>query len=183
MLPDRSGQPCPLLKKLSVSESPVDLKSNAAEVVYPDLREWSARVWTFPEVLLGRNEKIQICWLVKHEIQWFELKKDQFPKYAWRDARTSMQLVRHYGNTALTRLEFIKIAMACLVQRSGDGIQWEYAGDLSYVLMGFLRIRPPIDKYDSSLQAFARLVDLTYRNSRLSLTSRSGFRCLRTTID
>jgi hypothetical protein len=134
----------------------VGIKSEAAMAVYRHLKVWSARVWTLPEVLLGPDVKINICWLVNQKIQWYEISKDQFPGHAWDDKETTMQMVRHYKNTAMTRLEFIKIAMACLVNREAHGIQWKYPGDLSYVLMGFLRMRPPINKYDSSLQAFAR---------------------------
>jgi hypothetical protein len=160
VLPSESGRPCPLLKKLSVCETPAGFDTAAVQAVHPHLRTWSARVWTLPEVLLGPDKAIKICWLMNHEIQWYELEKHHFPGYAWVDAETSMQMVRHYKNTAMTRLEFVKIAMACLINRQDYGIQWEYPGDLSYVLMGFLRIRPPINKFDSSLQAFARSVDL-----------------------
>jgi len=69
-----------------------------------------------------------------------------------------MQMVRHYRNVTLTRLGFVKIAMDCLLHRQQQGIQWHYPRDLSYVLIGFLRIRPPINKYDSSFQAFPRYV-------------------------
>jgi hypothetical protein len=132
------------------------------------LREWGARIWTFPEVLLGPEKPIRIYWKENHEeeidnqrvqvatVHWYELEKQQFPGLVWKDEDLSMQMVRHYKNTALSRLEFIKIALNCMLHRQEKGIQWHYPGDLSYVLMGFLRVRPPIDKYDSSLQAFAR---------------------------
>lgn len=156
VLPDVSERPCPKLRELSVCTTSTDVNSAAGQAVFPRLKTWSARVWTLPEVLLGPDKAITVCWRKNHEIQWYQLEKHHFPGYAWEDAETSMQMVRHYKNTAMTRLEFVKIAMACLVNRQNAGIQWHYPGDLSYVLMGFLRIRPPINKYDSSLQAFAR---------------------------
>lgn len=126
-------------------------------------------MWTFPEVLLGPDVALHICWKTESEIQWYELKKHEFPEKVWTDdSKRSMQMVRHYKNIALTRLEFVKIVMDCLLhrQQQKNGINWHYPGDLSYVLMGFLRIRPPINKFDSSLQAFARL-SLPADNDRL----------------
>ena len=157
VLPDSTGSTCPKLKDLLIDGSAKDPNNDPADqAMVLRLREWGTRVWTFPEVLLGPDQAIRICWKDNHTIHWYELEKQQFPEYVWDDRESSMQMVRHYRNVALTRLEFVKIAMGCLLHRQQKGIQWHYPGDLSYVLMGFLRIRPPINKYDSSLQAFAR---------------------------
>jgi len=135
--------------------------------VFPEtigyLKEWGGRVWTFPEVLLGPDEPIVICWKDNAVIHWFELLKKGFPVEVWDDPNTSMQMVQHYsGKTILSRLELIKITLECLKNRMETGIGWHYPGDLSYVLMGFLRIRPPINKHDSSLQAFARYIPVLF---------------------
>jgi hypothetical protein len=77
-----------------------------------------------------------------------------FPVYAWEDRLTSRQLIEHYSNLHLSRLELVKIALECLMSRKFRSL---HPGDRVYVLMGLLRIRPPIDKTDSAFQAFARL--------------------------
>lgn len=154
MLPDSTETPCPRLRELVVDNSITELSEETGTFVR--LTEWGARVWTFPEVLLGPDLPIRICWKNTSTIHWSEFKKNDFPGKVWKDSERSMQMVRHYNNTNLTRLEFIKIALGCLMTRQQNDHQWHYPGDLSYVLMGFLRIRPSINKYDSSVQAFAR---------------------------
>jgi hypothetical protein len=144
------------MRDMTMSSKATDPNHQAAQAVLPRLREWGARIWTLPEVLLGPDQPIHICWKDNSVVQWYQLHKQHFPGYVWKDRENSMQMVHHYNNTALSRLEFVKIAMNCLTSRQESGIVWHYPGDLSYVLMGFLRIRPPINKYDSSLQAFAR---------------------------
>jgi hypothetical protein len=83
-----------------------------------------------------------------------EIPKVLFPLRAWRDSLNSRQLIEHYSNLHLSRLELVKIALECLMSREFRAL---HPGDRVYVLMGLLRIRPPIDKTDSAFQAFARL--------------------------
>jgi hypothetical protein len=152
--PDRPA-PTPPLSQLTVVTSPAS--SEEREAMLPKLREWAARIWTFPEVILGPNEPIRVCWKAGTNIHWCEWAKQEFPGLVWDDTETSRQLVEHYDSTNLSRLEFVKIALECLVHRAQKGrLQLHYSGDLSYVLMGFLRLRPIINQHDSSLQAFAR---------------------------
>jgi hypothetical protein len=125
---------------------------------YTSLREWARRLWTFPEVLLGPNLPLVICWKDNCTIKWYELEKRQFPSVAWEDGESARQLVDSYG-AGLSRLEFGKIALECLIHRAREAdVDLFYDGDVSYVLMGFLRLRPIINKFDSALQAFARYV-------------------------
>ncbi|KAL2172258.1 hypothetical protein VTG60DRAFT_6636 [Thermothelomyces hinnuleus] len=91
------------------------------------------------------------------EEEWLrgrEIPKARFPGWAWRDSMTRRQLIEHFANLHLNRLELIKIALECLMNRQ---LKERHPGDRVYALMGLLRIRPPIDKTDSSFQAFARL--------------------------
>lgn len=83
-----------------------------------------------------------------------EIPKSRFPALAWNDAKTSRQLIENYSSVHLTPLELVKIMLECLMNRD---FNLKHPGDRSYVLMGLLRIRPPIDKSDSAFQAFARL--------------------------
>lgn len=88
-------------------------------------------------------------------IEYHEVPKPLFPALAWRegDRERARQLIENYGNLHLSRLELVKITLECLMSRS---LRIKYRGDRSYVMMGLLRIRPPIDRTDSSFQAFAR---------------------------
>jgi hypothetical protein len=64
------------------------------------------------------------------------------------------QLVDHYeGNLILNQLELVTLALECLHSRKTS---LKFQGDVSYALMGLLRIRPKIDQSDSAFQAFAR---------------------------
>ena len=133
--------------------------SDLGEVALGCLKHFGRGIWTFPEILLGPKNPIVICWRADFMIRWCEREKKDFPTQVWEDGASSKQLVENYDNTSLTPLEFTKIAMGCLMSRQnahGGGVNMHFPGDLSYVLMGFLRIRPPINQFDSSLQAFAR---------------------------
>ncbi|KAK3357252.1 hypothetical protein B0T25DRAFT_151711 [Lasiosphaeria hispida] len=153
--PDRPA-PTPPLRGLVVLNQPASGSEIAA--MMPSLREWGARIWTFPEVVLGPDRPIKVCWKEGNHIRWCEWTKQEFPALVWDDTETSRQLIEHYGTTNLSRLEFVKIALECLMHRARQGnLQCHYRGDISYVLMGFLRLRPIINRHDSSLQAFARL--------------------------
>lgn len=66
----------------------------------------------------------------------------------------SVKLVDHYeGNLILNQLELVTLALECLHNRKTS---LKFQGDVSYALMGLLRIRPKIDPSDSAFQAFAR---------------------------
>lgn len=69
---------------------------------------------------------------------------------------TTFQLVDHYeGSLILSQLELVTLALECLHNRDTE----QYLpGDISYALMGLLRVRPQIDSTDSAFQAFARYV-------------------------
>ncbi|AEO67483.1 uncharacterized protein THITE_118127 [Thermothielavioides terrestris NRRL 8126] len=128
------------------------------------LRVWGRRVWTLPEILLSKGDSVTVmqCGMRKSDnqrepelhIEFREIRKAVFPSVAWPDPLTSRQLIEHYSNLHLSRLELVKIALECLMNRS---LQVKYRGDRSYALMGLLRSRPPIDRSDSAFQAFARL--------------------------
>jgi len=83
-----------------------------------------------------------------------DIPKSRFAARAWDDAVISRQLIENYEKMQLSRLELIKVALECLMSRS---FTTKYPGDRIYAMMSLLRIRPPIDRRDSSFQAFARL--------------------------
>ena len=125
----------------------------------PDaLRVWGQRIWTLPEVILSRGDTVTV-WHCgqrpgQRPVDVRELPKALLPTEAWSDASNSRQLIEHYTNLHLSRLELVKIALECLMSRRFRSL---HPGDRVYVLMGLLRIRPPIDKSDTAFQAFARL--------------------------
>ena len=163
VLPDVKARECPSLENFfvdnkesdAVKQDQMDPKAGRR---LQTLKEWGSRMWTFPEVILGPEEPIDICWKRGSVINWFQLVKRDFPTCVWEDSITSMQMIENYNTTSLTRIEFTKIALECLTNRKPEDEYWYYPGDMAYVLMGFLRIRPRIDKFDSSIQAFARWV-------------------------
>lgn len=117
------------------------------------LREWGERVWTLPEVLLAKGDSIGVYDYRKNRRQVESISKAQFPTQVWPDPTCSRQLIEHFTNLHLSRLELVKVAVECLMNLRFKPM---YAGDRSYALMGLLRLRPPIDRNDSSFQAFAR---------------------------
>ncbi|MCJ1249069.1 hypothetical protein MMC30_006291 [Trapelia coarctata] len=129
--------------------------SAATEVL---MREWSMRVWTWPEILLspGRGDiyiyrRDDSLDSLDNPIPWA---KRNFA-IIWDDAALSGQLLDHYeGSVILTPLELVTLALQCLSNRAT--IQY-LEGDLSYSLMGLLRQRPAIVAKDNAFQAFARL--------------------------
>ncbi|RFU33032.1 hypothetical protein B7463_g3304, partial [Scytalidium lignicola] len=116
------------------------------------LVEWGERAWTLTEVLLSKSTTVM---LVENRNEPVAVPKVQLAERAWKDAGASRQLVEHFTNLPLSRLELVTIALACLKVRklAGSG----HRRHLAYILMGLLRIRPPIDSSDSAFQAFARL--------------------------
>lgn len=118
------------------------------------LKAWGLRAWTFPEVLLSKGDSITVLNGYSRSGKLETIPKNQFPLRAWPDPWSSRQLLDHFFDPHLSRLERIKIALECLINRQLDV---KYPGDRSYILMGLLRIRPAIYQRDSSFQAFARL--------------------------
>ncbi|KAH8881789.1 hypothetical protein GQ53DRAFT_886717 [Thozetella sp. PMI_491] len=122
------------------------------------LRVWGNRVWTLPEVVLSQGDQVMVVHCGKRDgdkpVEILHIPKTVFPSLAWDDALISRQLIEHYSNLRLSRLELVKITLDCLMSRKFRALR---PGDRAYVLMGLLRIRPPIDNTDSSFQAFARL--------------------------
>ncbi|KAK4234185.1 hypothetical protein C8A03DRAFT_47424 [Achaetomium macrosporum] len=123
------------------------------------LQVWGQRVWTLPEIVLSKGDSVTV-WRCGSRpkplppVETEEIPKALFPSMAWQDSLNSRQLIEHYSNLHLSRLELVKIALDCLMSRKFRAL---HPGDRVYVLMGLLRIRPPIDKTDSAFQAFARL--------------------------
>ncbi len=122
------------------------------------LRVWGQRVWTLPEVVLCQSDHVTVVHCGKRPgnqrpIEFRDIPKALFPRHAWNDPLQSRQLIEHYSNLHLSRLEMVKIALDCLMSRKFKSM---HPGDRAYVLMGLLRIRPPIDTTDTSFQAFAR---------------------------
>lgn len=117
-------------------------------------------MWTLPEIVLSKGDTVTVYGCGQRDrpdlplVEFGEIPKALFPSRAWGDPLTSRQLIEHYSNLHLSRLELVKIALECLMSRRFKAL---HPGDRVYVLMGLLRIRPPIDKTDSSFQAFARL--------------------------
>jgi hypothetical protein len=114
------------------------------------LQIWGQRVWTLPEVILSKGDSVTT---VINLDQASRIPKVRLAEIAWPDAGYSRQLVEHFTNLPLSRLELVSIAMKCLEKRKLRG---KHRGDRSYALMGLLRVRPRIDTDDSSFQAFAR---------------------------
>ncbi|KAH7120254.1 hypothetical protein B0J13DRAFT_567684 [Dactylonectria estremocensis] len=127
------------------------------------LKEWGERVWTLPEILLAKGDSVSVYYSLRGDGKIESVSKSMFPIVAWDDAIQSRQLIDHFTNLHLSRLELINIAVECLMSRNLKPL---HAGDRSYALMGLLRIRPPIDGTDTSFQAFARL-SLPQDNDRL----------------
>jgi hypothetical protein len=114
------------------------------------LREWGQRVWTLNEVILSKGDSVTISTKLN---QRSRISKVRLAEIAWSDAGYSRQLVEHFTNLPLSRLELLSVAMRCIDNRH---LTNRYEGDRSYALMGLLRIRPMIYTSDSAFQAFAR---------------------------
>ena len=114
------------------------------------LQGWGQRVWTLPEVILSKGDSVTTAINLG---QRSRVSKVRLAETAWPDAGYSRQLVEHFTNLPLSRLELVSVAMKCLDKRQFRG---KYRGDRSYAHMGLLRVRPRIDTNDSSFQAFAR---------------------------
>lgn len=125
------------------------------------LRVWGQQVWTLPEVILSKGDHITVAHMhFDRQTQMVSLDefepiaKTDFPYRAWNDHNIARQLMENYTNLHLSRLELVKTALECIMSRQ---FRQAYPGDRTYALMGLFRIRPPIDRTDSSFQAFARM--------------------------
>ncbi|KAF2084847.1 hypothetical protein K490DRAFT_47991 [Saccharata proteae CBS 121410] len=122
------------------------------------LHQYGERLWTLPEILLCPSEFRIKLWVIGSVIREPQLlAKRNFAVRAYRgeDARSVRQLIDHYESSIhLSPLELTSIALECLQKRGTE--KWN-EGDVSYALMGLLRRRPPVNKNDTSFEAFARL--------------------------
>ncbi|KAF8851592.1 hypothetical protein BDZ45DRAFT_707817 [Acephala macrosclerotiorum] len=124
------------------------------------LQGWGQRVWTLNEVILSKGDSVTVSTKLD---QRSHISKVRLAEIAWPDAGYSRQLVEHFTNLPLSRLELVSVAIKCL---DNQELESKHKGDKSYALMGLLRVRPMIDTSDSSFQAFARL-SLPQDNDRL----------------
>ena len=130
--------------------------ANRKEANMEAIREWGSRAWTLPEILLSKGDSVTVCFAPQKPLQLRTVAKQFFPTLVWSDGAVSRQLIDHFSTLHLSRLELVNVAWECLMQRS-VGMRKRFAGDLSYILMGLLRLRPPVDTTDSPFQAFGRL--------------------------
>ena len=128
---------------------------------YDVLKVWGQQVWTVPEVVLSKGDHIFVSHLrlgrEKNRVTLYDsepIAKTDFPLKAWTDHQVVRQLMENYTNVHLSRLELAKVALEAVMSRH---IRQAYPGDRTYALMGLMRIRPPIDRTDTSFQAFARM--------------------------
>lgn len=137
------------------------------------VKDWGKRVWTLPEMLLGKSSDIIVikCGLGDADETIYEtgefrripfsttketFSKISFAPFAWDDAPIARQLVDHFNGFSLSRLELLDIALECFKART---LKPKYPGDHIYAMMGLLRVRPLVDTEDSAFQAFARYVN------------------------
>lgn len=120
------------------------------------LRGWCDRAWTLPEILLSSGGKVEVLTFSEpHGPERLKIIEKKSISHRILDDKLPFQdLLSHFANNIqLSRLELVERVLNCLMVRKLDK---KYDGDLSYILMGLLRIRPPINHEDSSFQAFAR---------------------------
>ena len=120
------------------------------------LKEWGKRMWTLPEALLSPEGREILVFTRGQSLDSpLRVSKKNFAALAWDDAAVTRQLIDHYeGSLILSRLELVILALYCLNNRQTTEY---FRGDMSYALMGLLRLRPKVDSTDSAFQAFARL--------------------------
>src|ERR1700733_10737965 len=78
------------------------------------LQGWGQRVWTLPEVVLSKGDSVTT---VINLGRGSRISKVRLAEIAWPDAGYSRQLVEHFTNLPLSRLELVSIAMKCLDNR------------------------------------------------------------------
>lgn len=147
------------------SKTVIITTSDAQESDLQALKDWGNRVWTIPEILLSQGSEVTWVHMASETDAGDEadasvngrkdLSKVHLAQRAWHDASEARQLVEHFTNLHLSRLELSSIALQCLQRRV---LKQKHPGDRSYALMGLLRLRPLIDSEDSAFQAFARSV-------------------------
>lgn len=131
------------------------------------LSEFGDRMWTFPEVLLSPNTTIDIYMAQQSKTPFTSITKANFPQYAWRDEYDARQLMDHFlGSLHLSRLEFAKIAVRCLLLRAKIAeeqmVDPELSsklllGDMAYCYQGLLRVRPVINTKDNEWEVLVKL--------------------------
>ena len=132
------------------------------------LRNWSARVWTLPEMLLAPTSYD----LKIYHAQGKAIVTDIVPKrnmaaraYVGKDAMLVRQLVDHFeASQQLTLVELLTIGLECLVGRKYSE---RLRADPVYALMAMVRRRPIPNEEDTLFEAFAKLSLLNDSNSLL----------------
>lgn len=121
------------------------------------LRDWGARMWTLPELLLSAPHKRIRVYDQANAGHVVASSKRGLGYLAWKDDwLEASQLIDHYeGTVHLSQLQLISIAHTCLRKRAT--IKLFKPGDVAYALMGLLRRRPQTVATDSDFMAFARL--------------------------
>lgn len=155
------------------SKTVIITTSDAQEGEDQALKDWGSRVWTIPEILLSQGTEVTWIHLTEDEASTNsrkDLSKIDLAQRAWYDASEARQLVEHFTNLHLSRLELSSIALQCLRRRV---LKLKHPGDRSYALMGLLRLRPLIDSQDSAFQAFARSVGSKIVASSIFMPARS----------
>jgi hypothetical protein len=117
---------------------------------------WGDRLWTFPEALLAPPRQAILVYTRGDENNPLHLSRMELVDRIWKNDRLrARELIDdHDGSLTLSRLERVIIALGCLMSRTTGS---HANGDVTYALMGFMRLRPTVDKTDSAFQAFARL--------------------------
>ncbi|KAK3381194.1 hypothetical protein B0H63DRAFT_545665 [Podospora didyma] len=134
----------PISDIIRAAQHVIIVAGNTGRDFDPDeLRVWGQRIWTLPEVVLSRGDSVTVWHCGKRaapgpSFEVREIPKALFPTEAWPDAANSRQLIEHYNNLHLSRLELVKIALECLMSRR-------------------FRSLHPGDRTDTAFQAFARL--------------------------
>ena len=131
---------------------------------------YGQRLWCLPEVLLARYHKVSICTpdpanpsdsieivdiMDMVHRAWAVRIDDQGKITSDGNEEIFRLLVEHItGSLALSRLEYIQVALTAL--RSRQWVEFQ-RGDLAYALMTLMSKRPRMDPTDSEHQALARL--------------------------
>jgi hypothetical protein len=150
--------------------TPVDERkeNQSADLTTPQdynarLKEWGARIWTVPEVLLCSSKPGIRIYGQSNVTSPRIIEKRNFASEAWEDSKRMRQLIDHYeGNLILQPLELVTIGLECLQARltqmiNTKGYKTHSEGDVAYALMGLMRRRPKPNYGDSDFEAIAKL--------------------------
>jgi hypothetical protein len=142
------GQP----HHVSIPQIPLQRDKGTEEL----LIVWGSRLWTFPEALLAPPRQAILVYTRDDENNPLHLSRMELVDRVWKNDRLrARELIDHLdGSLTLSRLEHVTIALGCLMSRTTGA---HANGDVTYALMGLMRLRPTVDKTDSAFQAFARL--------------------------